>query len=96
MIVHVVLFKLNTDGLHRIAATRDVLLGMQGKIPQLRFIEVGIDLIRSERSFDLALITKFDTFEDMRIYQGHPVHQEVLKHMRGIMDSAATVDYEVF
>ena len=92
MITHIVLFKL-IDSRNAMKA-RDVLLGMKGKIPQLRNIEAGIDVLHSERSYDLALVTKFDSMEDMKAYQAHPVHVEVLKYMTSVRESSVTVDYE--
>ncbi len=92
MITHIVLFKLID---HRDAQkARDILLGMKGRIPQLRNIEAGIDLLHSERSYDLALVTKFDSMEDMKAYQAHPIHVEVLKYMTSVRESSVTVDYE--
>lgn len=92
MITHIVLFKLidRRDA----QKARDVMVGMKGKIPQLRNIEAGIDVLHSERSYDLALVTKFDSMEDMKAYQAHPVHVEVLKYMTSVRESSVTVDYE--
>ena len=92
MITHIVLFKLIDR--RNAQKARDVLLGMKGKIPQLRHIEAGIDVLHSDRSYDLALITKFDSMEDMKAYQAHPVHVEVLKYMTSVRESSITVDYE--
>jgi len=91
MITHIVLFKLIDR--RNAQKARDVLLGMKGKIPQLRHIEAGIDVLHSDRSYDLALITKFDSMEDMKAYQAHPVHVEVLKYMTSVRESSITVDY---
>ena len=91
MITHIVLFKLIDRS--NAKKSRDVLLGMKGRIPQLRHIEAGIDVLRSERSYDLALVTKFDSMEDMKAYQAHPVHVEVLKYMTSVRESSITVDY---
>lgn len=92
MITHIVLFKLidRRDA----QKARDVMVGMKGKIPQLRHLDVGVDVLHSERSYDLALVTKFDSMEDMKAYQAHPVHVEVLKYMTSVRESSVTVDYE--
>lgn len=47
MITHVVLFKLKNPTPENLEKTKEVLLNMEGKIPQLREIVVGIDLLRS-------------------------------------------------
>ena len=92
MITHIVLFKLIDR--NNAQKARDVLLGMKGRIPQLRHLEAGIDVLHSERSYDLALVTKFDSMEDLKAYQAHPVHVEVLKYMTTVRESSVTVDYE--
>ncbi len=92
MITHIVLFKFIDR--RNAEKARDVLLGMKGRIPQLRHIEAGIDVLHSERSYDLALVTKFDSMEDLKTYQAHPVHVEVLKYMTSVRESSVTVDYE--
>ncbi len=95
MITHIVLFKLKDRSPRSIEKARDVLLGLKGRIPQLRYIEVGIDVLHSERSYDIALVTKFDSLEDLETYQKHPVHVEVAKYMTSVRESAVAVDYEL-
>lgn len=94
MITHIVFFKLRDRSEENIRKTRDVLASMEGKIPQLRSLEVGIDVVRSERSYDLALVAKFDSLEDLKLYNDHPVHQEVLKYIATVKDVSLAVDYE--
>lgn len=95
MITHIVFFKLADPTADNIRKTREVLLGMTGKIPQLRHLEVGVDVIRSERSYDLALVTRFDSLEDLQAYQVHPCHAgEVIPHMKAVSSSIVAVDYE--
>lgn len=94
MITHIVLFKLKDSSPSNIEKTEDVLLGMKGRIPELRHLEVGIDVLRSERSYDLALVAKFDSLEELQAYQKHPVHVEVAKYMTAVRESAVAVDYQ--
>ncbi|HXN05856.1 MAG TPA: Dabb family protein [Nitrospiria bacterium] len=94
MITHIVLFKLKDAAPAVILKTRDVLLNMKGKIPVLKHLEVGTDVLRSERSYDLALVSRFDSLADLKVYQEHPVHQEVLKYMAGVREHSAAVDFE--
>lgn len=94
MITHIVFFKLKDRSLRSVEKARDVLLGLRGRIPQLRQLEVGIDVLHSERSYDIALVTKFDSLQDLETYQKHPVHVEVAKYMTSVRESAVAVDYE--
>ena len=95
MITHIVFFKLAEPTPENIAAVQAKLLSMQGKIPQLRHLEAGLDFIRSERSYDVALFTKFDSREDLQAYQVHPYHSgDVVPLMKSLCSSVVAVDYE--
>ena len=94
MITHVVMFKLKDHGAENVNKTKNVLLGLEGKIPQLLYIEVGTDVLHSERSFDLVLITKFNSLEDLQAYQVHPIHQEVITYIKSVAETTIAVDYE--
>jgi hypothetical protein len=95
MITHIVFFKLGDSSLENMSKMKNTLLSMNGKIPQLRHLEVGVDVVRSERSYDLALITRFDSLEDLRDYQEHPFHAgEIIPFVRRMSESVVAVDYE--
>jgi len=94
LLTHIVLFRLLDRSPASIEKARNVLIGLKGKVPQLRHIEVGIDVLRSERSYDLALVTRFDSLEDVKKYQSHPAHVEVAKYINSVKESSITVDYE--
>jgi hypothetical protein len=89
-----VLFKLKDASPGNIEKTRNVLQGLDGKVPQLRHLEVGVDVIRSVRSYDIALVAKFDSLKDLDAYQKHPVHVRVAEYINSVKKSAFAVDYE--
>lgn len=92
LITHIVFFKFK-DASH-IAKAKNDLLALKAKIPQIRYLEVGVDILRTERSYDLALVTKFDSLEDLQSYQVHPAHQEFVKFIAEVKESVVAVDYE--
>jgi hypothetical protein len=94
MIVHIVLFKLKDGSPESVAEAHRVLEGLRGKVPVLRGLEVGADVLRTERSYDLALTATFDSLEDLQAYQVHPAHQEVVAYIARVRESAVAVDYE--
>lgn len=94
MITHIVLFKLIDRSPENIRRTREALNGLWGRVPQLKRLEVGVDVVRSERSYDLALVAEFSTLSDLEAYQAHPAHVEVLEYMKKVKDSSIAVDYE--
>lgn len=95
MIKHIVFFKLKDRSPEKVEATVQVLRNMEGKIPQLLSIEVGADLIHSERSYDIALVTVVASMEDLQAYQVHPAHKEVIAHINEVKELSIAVDYEI-
>lgn len=96
MIAHIVLFKLKEPTAANIEAVKEKLLSMEGKVPMLRHLEVGIDVIRSERSFDVALYTRFDSLADLQAYQVFPYHAEtVVPFMKASCASIVAADYTI-
>jgi len=95
MITHIVFFKLSDPSPANISKTIDKLLSMSGKIPGIRSLEVGADILRTERSYDIALTARFDTLADLQAYQVHPVHaKDVVPHVKSVCSSIVAVDYE--
>ena len=93
MLTHVVLFKLKDKSPETLNKVKELLMNLEGKIPQLKYIEVGIDILHSERSYDISLITRFNSLEDMQAYQVHPAHVEVLNFLSTVRESSVAVDY---
>ena len=95
MVTHIVFFKLKDRSAAAIAQAKEKLLSMDGKIDLLRHLEVGADIVRSERSYDLALVTKFDSMADLQAYQVHSYHAgEVIPYMKAAAESVIAVDYQ--
>jgi len=94
MVRHIVLFKLKDTSANNIAKTRDVLLSMQGNVPQLKAIEVGCDFLHSPRSYDIALIVTVEDQKALDDYQNDPYHCSVVKpHMHAVRESSVAADY---
>lgn len=94
MLTHIVLIRLKDKSEESMQIMKEKLLGLKAQIPFLRFIEVGTDIIHSERSYDVALYTKFDTIMDMEAYQVHPAHVKVLEYIKTTKESSVAIDYE--
>ncbi|MBI5492420.1 MAG: Dabb family protein [Deltaproteobacteria bacterium] len=94
MITHVVLFKLADKSPGTIRKVEEMLLALKGKVPQVRSIEVGKDVLRSARSYDIALTVRFDSLKDLEAYQVHPDHREAADYIAKVREAIAVVDYE--
>jgi len=93
MFIHVVLFKLKDRSAASVAATHAQLSSLT-TIETLRGYEVGADIIHSPRSYDLALIARFDDMAGYELYRDHPIHQPVLAHTREAAETIIAVDFE--
>ena len=56
MFTHIALIKLIHANAETIELAREMLSGLEGKIPQCRQLEVGVNLVQSYRSYDLSLV----------------------------------------
>lgn len=92
MLTHVVCFRF--DSLEDAAGARDRLLAMAGRIPTLQGIEAGVDTTRSERSYELALLTRHADRAGLDAYAVHPVHQEVVAWIKARARGSVAVDFE--
>ena len=95
MIKHIVCFKLKDNSPEECQKAKDVLMSMKGKVPMIKQIEVGIDFLHSERSYDISLQVTLEKSE-LDNYQNDPYHCNVVKkHMHSVRESSVAVDYEI-
>lgn len=93
MIKHIVCFKLKDNSEAECKKAADILLSMEGKVPQIRDIFVGLDFLHSERSYDLILEVVVDDSAALEAYQSDPYHCSVVKtHMHAVRESSVAVD----
>jgi len=95
MIRHVVMYTIKDEHKHRIPELVNNFCAMKGKIPGLLEVESGGDELHSERSYDLILITVFESWEAFKAYQTHPAHLPVKAIMHEVRSGSVSVDYEI-
>ncbi|MBR2660366.1 MAG: Dabb family protein [Clostridiales bacterium] len=95
MIRHIVVFKIKDEYKDEIPQLVKNFYGMKGKIEGMVSLEAGADFLHSERSYDVALITEFESREALEAYQTHPVHLPVKKRMGEVRISSVACDYEI-
>ena len=96
MIKHIVCFKLNDSSEEQKQAAKDILLSMNGNVPQIRSIEVGTDFLCSPRSYDVILQVTLDDRDALDAYQQDPYHCEVVKaYMHKNAASSFALDYSL-
>jgi hypothetical protein len=95
MIRHIVMTKIKEEYKDEIPGIIESYYGMKGQIDGLLEVESGADFLHSERSFDIALVTLFDSKESLEAYQKHPVHLPIKKRLHEIRCGTVACDYEI-
>ncbi|MBR3195573.1 MAG: Dabb family protein [Clostridia bacterium] len=95
MIRHIVMFKIKDEFKDEIPQLVENFYGMKGKIEGMLDLEAGQDVLHSGRSYDLALITVFDSMASFEAYQTHPVHMPVRARMHEVRSASVACDYEI-
>ena len=94
MVKHIVCFKLKEG--EDVNKAKEVLLSMKDNVPMLKEIQVGVDILHSERSYDLYLSVVVEDMKALEEYQNHPYHVEVVKtHMHKVRTASVAVDFEI-
>jgi hypothetical protein len=94
MVKHIVMFKLTEKNQENLDQAMTALNSLRGNIETLKFLELGIDFLGSERSYDIVLTAFFDDREGLKTYAGHKNHLPVVDKMRSLCSSSIVVDYE--
>lgn len=99
MINHVVLFKLkkyDSESVKQnvIGSIEDALMNLSGKIKELKHIEVGVNYELNSKSYDICLISHFETVADLDAYRVHPEHVKVGELIGQHAVERAAVDFE--
>ena len=94
MIRHIVLFRIRDEYKEEIPELIRGFQGMVGKVEGLLELQAGADFLHSERSYDLALLTVFDSRASFEAYQTHPAHLPVKKRMHEVRKDSVACDFE--
>lgn len=94
MIKHIVMWKFKDGEEENMLKFRERLLALKGQIPEIRAMEIGINVNPSERSFDAVLVSEFDSLESLRSYSVNPLHVAVSEFCKTIRTQSVSVDYE--
>lgn len=97
MYEHIVVFKFNTN----VTPTKqqellDQLLSFRDRIPGIVDISAGINVTEETenmKGYTLGLRVTFEDLASLRSYGPHPVHQDFVKSLDGILEDVIVVDY---
>lgn len=99
MIKHVVMweFKDFAEGNKKeknIEIVAEKLLSLQDLVEQIKFLEVGKNINKSDAAYELVLITEFENLSDLDQYQNNPEHKKVAAFIEKTAAKRVLVDYE--
>ncbi|MBS4095236.1 MAG: Dabb family protein [Sulfuricella sp.] len=98
MIRHIVLWRLNGDTPeHKEQSARAIktaLEALNGKIPGLLRLEVGLDFSRGADSADIALYSEFESRAALHAYHDHPEHLKVVPLVKSARCERRIIDFE--
>ena len=96
MIKHIVCFKLKDNSEAECNKAAEVLMSMKGNVDLIKGIEVGVDFLHSQRSYDVILQVVLDDAKALEDYQNDEYHCSVVKkHMHAVCETSVAIDYNI-
>jgi uncharacterized lipoprotein YehR (DUF1307 family) len=100
VVKHIVFWKLKKKALGKrreenANLIKEKLEALNGRIPGLLSLEIGIDFSKSGNSADIALHSTFASREDFKTYLEHPEHTAVVPFIIRTTRELRVVDYEI-
>ena len=97
MLQHVVMWKLKdqalgTDKKANAAELKERLLGLVGKVPEIRAFQVGVNVLAAPTAADVVLVSAFDDLAALNRYVNNPQHQEVVEFVKQVISERRAVD----
>ncbi len=98
MLRHIVMFKAkpllsNLEKEEAILRLKGAVDALETEVPQVRYLQTGVNFNTYPQAFDLVLVSDFETEEDLEIYRNHPQHQKVLDIIGEVIEKVHVVDY---
>ncbi len=100
MIEHVVMWRFadSAEGKTReenMAIVRERLLALPPVISEIRFMQVGRDRSHTPMSYDMMLVSRFDTLDTLHTYKVHPAHVAVAEYVAKVTTARVVLDAEM-
>mgnify|MGYP002397122953 CR=1 FL=1 len=95
MIRHIVMVKLKPETKPAsVEKLKSMLEALPPLISEIKFYEVGVNVIESPAASDIVLVSEFNNKEELVAYREHPEHVKVLDYLKEVKESSTVVDYE--
>lgn len=98
MIKHIVMWKLKDEALgnnklENAKLIKDSLEALTDICDGVVTLEVGIDTLKTEQSYDVVLVSVFEDEKAYQEYAVHPEHQKVVTFIKEVAKARIAVDY---
>ena len=100
MLTHIVWWTMKKEAMGRSGADnaafiRSQLEGLRGRIPELKELFVGTDVLPGgTEEAELVLVTRHESAEGLAAYAAHPEHQKVVAMLREAAATRRAIDVQ--
>lgn len=98
MIKHIVMWQIDgstaDDKLDAITTVKRAFESLNGKIPGMRMLEIGIDVSKVDYACDVVLYSEFESDDALAGYASHPEHLRVKEEIGAVRIAKYQVDYQ--
>jgi hypothetical protein len=97
MIKHIVMWQIGgssaTEKQDAVRFVKSAFESLNGKIPGMRVLEIGVDMSHVDYACDVVLYSEFDSPDALAAYASHPEHLRVKELVSDMRIARHQVDY---
>lgn len=99
MIRHIIMFKFtdvlnDSDRLSKAEKMKSSFGSMKSLISVVKSYDVKINMKKTDFSYDVVILSEYDSWEDLDTYINHTEHQKAIAMCKDIKKEKAVIDYE--
>ena len=100
MIRHIVMWKFKeyAEGKSKqenMEIVKDKLYSLVPMLSIIKRMEIGFDILKTDASMDLVLLTEFDSLDDLKAYANSPEHLAVGEYIKKVVEIRVVHDSEI-
>lgn len=98
MIKHIAMFKFKAfeseeEKVKYYARLEKAFDGLDKKVPEIKFLQIGFDELKSEASFDFVVNVDIENIDCLAAYANHPEHQKAVTVVKEMVAERKVIDY---
>ncbi|MCT4601946.1 MAG: Dabb family protein [Marinifilum sp.] len=99
MIKHIAMFKFKAFGSEEEKKNYhnrliEVFDGLETKIDEIKFLQIGFDQLKSEASYDFIVNVDIENLNALSVYAQHPDHAKAIEVIKEMAIDQKVIDYE--